>query len=450
LLRADANETLSRVSKGTPMGELFRRFWLPAVISAEIADPDCPPIRLRILGEDLIAFRDSDGRVGVVQAYCSHRLAPLFFGRNEDCGIRCVYHGWKFDVDGHCVETPNVPADAPDIRKNVGITAYPTHESSGAVWVYMGPPELRPPFPAFEYASLPDEQVYASRWLQRTNWSQGLEGEIDSSHIGWLHRDFDKASTKQEAAGSQLSDDTAPHIELRQTEYGLIYGARRGLDEGKYQWRVTQFLVPMFSLIPRRPGEFDRGGGRAWVPIDDDHTTVFSFGYRVDGAIETDELESYYRSGALFPPRMQAAPWVLPDGAVIDTWLPLAAKENDYLVDRTMQQTLNFTGIWGVHDQDRALAENSRSIGRAGPGIADRQFEHLVSSDRVVVAARRILINLADNVADGIEPAVVMQPDMFGVRAISKICGHASFDEFMAEYGEEAHVPAPVDSTGPV
>ncbi|MGW0586436.1 Rieske 2Fe-2S domain-containing protein [Streptosporangium sp. NPDC002607] len=449
MLRTDMNETLSRVGRGTPMGELFRRFWLPAVLTSEVAEPDCPPVRLRILGEDLVAFRDSAGKVGIVAAYCSHRLAPLFFGRNEEGGLRCVYHGWKFDTGGRCMETPNVPPGAPDIRRNVGITAYSVHESAGVVWIYMGPKEVQPPFPALEYANVPAEHAFAARWLQRTNWSQGMEGEIDSSHISWLHRDFDKNTTKQKSTGAQMSSDAAPHIELRQTEYGLVYGARRE-HEGQYLWRVTQFILPMFSLIPRVPGDFVAGGGRAWVPVDDNHTTVFTFGYRVDQPIGQEELDTYYNSGALFPPRMERGRYVLPDGYAIDTWLPLANKENDYLLDREMQRTVNFTGIWGVHDQDRALAENSRSIGGADPGIIDRSAEHLVSSDRAVVAARRILINLTDALKKGVEPAVVADPDAFGVRAISKLTPIASFDEFMAAYGEETRAtgvcrPVPVE-----
>lgn len=435
MLKAGANETLSRVGKGTPMGELFRRFWLPAVTSAELADPDTPQVRLKILGEHLLAFRDTNGKVGIVDAYCSHRLAPLFFGRNEQCGLRCAYHGWKFDVDGNCLETPNVEPGAPDIRPRVGIKAYPTEERSGVVWVYMGPAEKRPPFPGMEYANLPQDQVFAARWLQRTNWSQGLEGEIDSSHISWLHRDFDKKNTKQRAAGSQMTDDAAPHIELRETEYGLIYGARRQYKDG-YQWRVTQFLLPMFSLIPRAPGDFTAGGGRAWVPIDDNTTTVFTFGYHVDGPIAEDVLDSYYRSGALFPPRMERATYSCADDYIIDTFIPLATKENDYLVDREMQRTINFTGIWGIHDQDRALAESSRAI-EGDPGIADRSHEHLVSSDRAVVAARRMLINMADKLANGEEPAAAANGELFRVRAISKVTPIDNFDEFVYAHGDE-------------
>ena len=436
MLREDANETLSRVGRGTRMGELFRRYWLPAVLSSEIAEPDCPPLRLKILGEDLVAFRDTAGRVGIVQAHCPHRLAPLFFGRNEEHGIRCVYHGWKFDVHGNCLETPNVPPGAPDIRARVGIASYPVEERCGVVWVYMGPEDRRPPLPDLEYCSLPAENVFAARWLQRTNWSQGLEGEIDSSHISWLHRDFDRGNTRQKSTGAQLSADAAPHIELRRTDYGMVYGARRD-HEGQYLWRVTQFLAPMFSLIPRAPGEFTAGGGRAWVPIDDNSTTVFTFGYNADGPISQDELDSYYGSGALFPPRTVKGTFQARDGAVIDTWLPVAAKENDYEIDREMQRTVNFSGIFGVHDQDRALAENSRTIGAAGPGIADRSAEHLVSSDRAVVAARRILINLADRLADGEEPDAPRRPELFRVRAISKISPISGFDEFIDEYGAE-------------
>ncbi|WP_052710760.1 Rieske 2Fe-2S domain-containing protein [Pseudofrankia sp. DC12] len=449
MLRGEANEELSRVGKGTPMGELFRRFWLPALLTSEVEAPDGPPVRLRILGEDLVAFRDSSGRVGLVSAYCSHRLAPLFFGRNEDGGIRCVYHGWKFDAEGRCLETPNVPAGAPDIRDRVGITAYPVREAGGVVWAYLGPKEHEPRFPGLEYAHVPPGHAFAARWLQRTNWSQGLEGEIDSSHISWLHRDFDRDTTKQKVTGAQLSADAAPHIELRQTDYGLVYGARRD-HEGQYLWRVTQLILPMFSLIPRGPGAFAAGGGRAWVPVDDNCTTVFTFGYRVDHPIDEDELASYYRSGALFPPRTQPGRYQLPDGYVIDTWLPVANKENDYLIDREMQRTANFTGIWGVHDQDRALAENSRGIGGTSPGVADRSFEHLVSSDRAVVTVRRILLNLADALRKGVEPAIVADPELFAVRAISKLSPLAAFDAFMAEYGHEmrasgARAPVPAE-----
>src|ERR1700754_4564350 len=153
MLRHDANETLSRVGKGTRMGELFRRFWLPALLTSEVAEPDCPPVRLKILGEDLVAFRDSRGRVGVLQAYCSHRLAPLFFGRNEDCGLRCLYHGWKFDVQGNVVEMPSEPPQACMAQK-VRQKTYPPHEQGGLVWTYRGPGESKPAFEPPSFAPI--------------------------------------------------------------------------------------------------------------------------------------------------------------------------------------------------------------------------------------------------------------------------------------------------------
>jgi phenylpropionate dioxygenase-like ring-hydroxylating dioxygenase large terminal subunit len=450
MLRKDQNELLSRVGAGTPMGELFRRFWLPAVSVQQVGEPDSAPVRLRILGEDLVAFRDTNGRVGIVRAYCSHRLAPLFFGRNEQCGIRCPYHGWKFDVAGNCLETPNVPRGAPDIRKNVGITAYPTHEAGGVVWVYMGPKEKCTPFRALEYAHVPEGQYFSASWLQRTNWSQGMEGEIDSSHISWLHKDFDSQGEQgrhpvlsggASGTGTEYVVDGAPVLELRETPSGFTYGARRDLN-GQYLWRVTQWVAPMFSLIPRAPGAFVLGGGRAWVPIDDNHTTVFTFGYRVDRPFTADEIQ-VYESGALFPPRMRKGVYRLPDGYVIDTHLPEATQENDYQINRQMQRSSNYSGIWGIHDQDRALAENSKSIGTPDAGIIDRSLEHLVSSDRPVVTARRTLMRMAEELQKGIEPACLAEASGFAVRAISKICKIQAFDDFLACYGEEAGYQRP-------
>lgn len=195
MLSSEDNEILCRVGKDTPMGQLFRRFWLPALLSLELPTPDCEPRRLRILGEDLVAFKDSEGRIGIVDAYCPHKLAPLYFGRNEESGLRCVYHGWKFGTDGKCLEIPNVPStfNVEALKQKAAITAYPVREAGGMIWVYMGPKDKLPELPAFEWLGVPSTQNHVSRWLQRTNWAQGMEGEIDSSHVSWLHRDFDKS-----------------------------------------------------------------------------------------------------------------------------------------------------------------------------------------------------------------------------------------------------------------
>src|SRR3569833_735334 len=174
LSQAD-NELLTRVGPGTPLGELFRRFWLPVLLPSELPQPDSDPIRVRILGEDLVAFRDSNSKVGFIQNNCPHRGASLFFGRNEEAGLRCVYHDWKFDVTGTCVDMPNEPAES-DFKDKVTVTAYPCEEAGGVVWVYMGPPEKKPMLPCLEWMFVPPEQRVVSRYIQENNWVQGLEG----------------------------------------------------------------------------------------------------------------------------------------------------------------------------------------------------------------------------------------------------------------------------------
>src|SRR5215472_15260196 len=186
MLSKEDNELLCRTNAGTPMGELFRRFWLPALLPSELPTPDCDPIRFRILGEDLVAFRDSKGTPGFIQNNCPHRGASLFFGRNEEAGIRCVYHGWKFDTSGTCVDMPNEPAES-DFRAKVTAVAYPCVERGGLVWAYMGPPDKRPEPPDLEFTLVPDSHHYVTKYPLDCNYMQGMEGELDSSHVSFLH-----------------------------------------------------------------------------------------------------------------------------------------------------------------------------------------------------------------------------------------------------------------------
>lgn len=443
MLNASDNDILTRVGPGTPMGELFRRFWLPAVLTEELADPGSPPVRLRILCEDLVAFRDTSGRVGIVEAYCSHRGAPLYFGRNEDCVLQCPYHGWKFNVDGACVEVPNAAGNArdnPQVREKFAIVAYPTHEAGGVVWVYMGPKEKKPPFPDFEWTRTPKGYCHASRWLQRSNWLQGAEGEIDTSHISFLHKDLDNGAKKITITGLQYAADGAPALSVKETDYGFLSGSRRTYED-KYFWRVTQWLAPMFSLIPRAPADdFTSGGGRAWVPVDDNNTTTFAYNFRVDRPLSQPELDLIHE-GAHFPPRIRRASVQLAEGHRFDAYLPVAELENDYLMDRERQRTENFTGIWGVNEQDRSLQESLRSIGPRDRGIVDRSREHLVGSDLAIVTARRRLLRMAKDLQNGVEPGEVARGDIYAVRAVSKICDIADFDAFLETYRADAKAP---------
>ena len=184
MLSKEDNELLTQVNPGTPMGNLIRRYWVPALLSEEVPQPDCPPVRVRMLGEELVAFRDSEGRIGLLGERCAHRGTSLFYGRNEDCGLRCIYHGWKYGVDGHVLDMPAEPGDS-DFKKKLRHTAYPTHEAGGVIYAYLGPRDKMPLFPNYEWTQVPLDQTYVTKCLLECNYLQGLEGECDSSHLSF-------------------------------------------------------------------------------------------------------------------------------------------------------------------------------------------------------------------------------------------------------------------------
>lgn len=426
------NETMTRVGPGTPMGEALRRFWTPALLSSEVGR-DKEPVRLRILGEDLIAFRDSIGTVGIVDAYCPHKLAPLFFGRNENCGLRCVYHGWKFNTKGECVDIPNIiPPDNYDtLVKRMRLKAYPVKEAGGLVWVYMGPQEKMPELPHMEWMDVPADQVHVSRWLQRSNWVQGMEGELDSSHLSFLHSSIAQEGDAPGIAGS-LAADGAPIMFVKETAAGFFYAARRRY-EGQNYWRVTHWMLPSWSATGPAPGDFF-GNGRTWVPVDDFMTMTFAYQYRLDRPLNERELDTI-RNGSIFPPLTERGSVELPHGHVIDTFLPKARKENDYFIDRERQRTVSFSGVHGINTEDRCLQEGMPSFDGGRPGIVDRTREHLVASDAPVIAARRVITKMANDLVKGIEPNAPGNPDAYMVRAAAVITPISDFEEFLAEYG---------------
>src|SRR5919198_3690338 len=226
MLSRTENELLTRVGPGTPMGALLRCFWQPFALASELPGPDCDPLRVRLLGEDLVAFRDSAGAVGLLAAHCPHRGASLFFGRNEEGGLRCVYHGWKFDAAGACLDMPNEPAES-DFKHKVKAVAYPVQERGGVLWAYLGPPADVPSAPELEWTHVPENQRYVSKRIQRCNFLQNVEGEVDSSHVSFLH----SKGSAPDAAGirdlrSTLPDymarDRAPRFFVLPTDYGLM------------------------------------------------------------------------------------------------------------------------------------------------------------------------------------------------------------------------------------
>ena len=406
MLKPEDNKLLTRVGPGTTMGELLRRFWLPALMEEEVRENDGAPVRLRLLGEDLMAFRDTEGRLGVLDAYCPHRRAHLYFGRNEECGIRCVYHGWKFDVTGQCLDMPSEPSET-NFKDRVKTKSYSTAARGGIVWVYMGPDQFKPELPDFEWARLSKSRCEITKRSQQCNWAQAVEGGIDSSHISYLHRNLADLVPSKSGTGhrSYTSRDRSPKFTIKETDYGLLIGASRNATKESFYWRITQFLSPFWTMIPPILGEEvndssqDTYAGHAFVPIDDENTWTWSF--NCNPHRDFNEKEQ-----ALFHPRTGL--W----GPIDDSYRPVWNKENDYGLDREMQKNVNYTGIKGIPNQDVAVQESM------GP-IADRSREMLGTSDKAIIAYRQLLIDMAKDLQNGQEPKASSHGGYYNVRSAS-------------------------------
>lgn len=386
MLTREDNERLVRCGPGTPMGEALRRYWIPALLSEELPEPDCPPVRITLMNEHLIAFRDTEGRLGLVDEFCAHRTASLFFGRNEECGLRCAYHGWKFDVDGNCVDMPSEP-EGSRFKDKVKLTSYPCEERGGVIWTYMGPAEHRPPLPELEWAMLDLDQQFVSKRWQETNWVQAMEGGIDSSHVSFAHRfNLDDDPMHAGTAGNEyLKADTRPKFEVVESDGGLLIGARRNVDEDNYYWRLTQFIMPWYTIIPPF-GTHNPMGAHAWVPIDDHNCWTWSINYHPARALTEAEVASM-RAGEGIHVKYEAP----------GSFRPRANADNNYLIDRDAQRRREtFSGVKGIAMQDASLQESM------GP-IVDRSRERLGTSDAAIIMARRRLLAAADEVesADG-------------------------------------------------
>jgi phthalate 4,5-dioxygenase oxygenase subunit len=387
MLSREENELITRVAHGTPMGNAMRRYWIPALLAREIAEPDCPPVRVRLLGEDLVAFRDAAGHIGLLDEYCPHRRASLFFGRNEECGLRCVYHGWKFDVAGTCVDQLNEPEEN-EFRHKVHIAAYPTVELGGIVWAYLGPPERMPPAPKFAWTQVPETHRHLTKVIQECNWLQALEGGLDTSHAPIMHRLLtDNARRGGIKPSNPYVQAKAPNIVVDITDYGYQYVGIRELGAAEMHARTYHFILPFHQI---RASSTERGfpadAGHIWVPIDDETTMVYNWAYsRTDEPLnDEDRLEQGLGNGPLHVDQT--------------TFRSKANRQNDYLIDREVQRTESFTGIDGINVQDRAIQE---SMGR----IVDRSKEHLGPADKAIIQMRRLLRQAVKSVEDGGTPA---------------------------------------------
>jgi phenylpropionate dioxygenase-like ring-hydroxylating dioxygenase large terminal subunit len=404
MLSNEANELITRVGPGTPMGEYFRRFWIPALASAELVDPDGPPLRIRLLGEDLIAFRATSGKVGLIQNACPHRGASLFFGRNEEEGLRCVYHGWKFDVAGDCVDMPSEPAES-NFKTKVHARAYPTIERGNLIWTYMGPAEEQPELPDYEWTRVPNPNVRTSRRLQECNYLQAIEGGIDSSHVPFLHGVLDP---ENRAAPNQkyLYRDTAPRLKVLKTNYGFAYGAQRNGDADSYYWRLTPFMLPFFTVIPGFTLSPDQSNhdahqltysGHGWVPRDDNSCWMVTYSWNASRALQTGEGHP--------------AHYVELDSRTLRANVN---SENDYGIDRDVQRRETYTGIANGSIQDAAVQE---SMG----GIYDRTQEHLGTSDAAIIYLRRMYSDAAQDIIAGRKLDLPTDQAAFRVRSVSAV-----------------------------
>lgn len=378
----DTADRLVYTGPGTPMGDLLRRYWVPALLSSEIAEPDGPQVRVQLMGEKLLAFRDTRGKVGVIDEFCSHRGVSLFFGRNEESGIRCAYHGLKFDTDGRCVEVPS----APQVCERMSIKAYPAVERAGMVWIYMGPKGTEPALPDLEWCTLPPERVYVSKRLQECNWLQAMEGGIDTSHVSYTHRfevDVDPMH-RGTKANDYIKADGNVIFEIEKTDVGLTLFGRRNGEPDSYYWRITQWLFPWFTLIP--PFGHHALAGHVWVPIDDHSCWAWSMNWHPERALSDEEL-SQMRAGAGIHVAYEEG-----------SFRPRANKDNDYLIDRRAQrEKRSYSGVAGISVQDASLQESMGSI-------QDRTQEKLLPTDRGIVMARRMLHEATLALQKGEEP----------------------------------------------
>jgi phenylpropionate dioxygenase-like ring-hydroxylating dioxygenase large terminal subunit len=372
MLSREENEQLTRVGPGTPMGELMRRYWMPALLSEEISEADCAPVRVRLLGEDLVAFRDTEGRIGLLAEHCSHRGTSLFYGRNEECGLTCIYHGWKYDIEGNVLETPAEPADS-DFKKKLRHTAYPCREVAGMVFTYMGPKEKLPLLPGYEWTEMPPPQTCPIKSYLECNFLQGIEGDFDSSHTSFLHNNNIKNSER-------LKRDGAPALEAEDTAYGMRAISIRRIGTEQIYVRTSPYILPSFSIVPGPPtAKFEEDDIRAfrfWVPIDDETTWLYILNMR-NRPFSAEERMSFR-------------------GWLDSNYRRVRNAHNDYLQDREHQRTTSYSGIPAVipAEQDGCATE---SMG----AIYDRSREHLGYSDKTIIALRKMLLRAVNEVREG-------------------------------------------------
>lgn len=401
MVTAVQNDRLTQVGPDTSMGRMLREYWYPALLSEELT-PACDPMPLRLLGEDLVAFRDSAGRVGILPEYCPHRTASLTLAKVEENGLRCLYHGWVLDVHGRVIEVPNEPEDS--TRKlRVAPTGYQVREVAGMIWVYMGEHSERksaPPFPAYAWTSMPNDRVMRMKAITRSNYLQNVEGVIDSVHTNFLHSTALRpaanamATTMSADALVRPSLDKHPKLRLQDTSYGFRYGAIRKpiTDPDKNQYvRTTLWIAPNTVTFPASAGE---GFMQIFVPIDEETTIFWSLRYSFTRSYSVEETENYAKWAGLAR-----------DGDLLDeAYRVRRTKANRWMQDRAaMRRGDSFSGIKGVNTEDMAMAESMGAVAR-------RHLENLGPTDLAVVHMRRLMLQSLDRYEQGGRPVGMAEP----------------------------------------
>jgi phthalate 4,5-dioxygenase len=410
VLSAEDNEILTRVGPGTPMGNLLRRYWMPACLSSEIPEPDGAPARVRLLGEDLVAFRDTDGQIGLIEEQCPHRGASLFYGRNEECGLRCTYHGWKFDVTGQCTDQRS---ELNSFAHKIKITSYPVHESGGIVWTYLGPAETMTPFRDFGTDSLPPELVSANKETVYCNWVQSMDGDLDTAHISNLHQ-FDAiddvpddGTDKPGYPSGYMSmkfwrHDPRSLIEVDDAWHGFRYAGIRTTPNGHKHARITAWIYPSCSIIAAIPFST-----RLIFVVPADDTLTHRFNFTTQPANNPHGYGGpLFTTYEKYPYERNSFTGVMPRNYT---------RENDYGIDRVAQKGTSYSGIPEFRSHDNMATET------AGP-IYDRTREHLGSTDVAVIRMHRMLLRAAKALMSGEEPpALAGSGDFRSIRGAEKI-----------------------------
>ncbi len=398
------NELLTRIGPGTPMGAMLREYWVPACRSATL-EADGAPFRVRLFGENFVAFRVTDGGIGFMQEACPHRCASMALARNEENGLRCIFHGWKFSVEGQCVDAPTEPAaQRAKFAESVPVRTHPTHEAGGIVWVYMGKLETPPRFPDYEFTSLPPEHIQPTRGIIRTNWLQGLEALLDSAHVGFLHSAnlmSEQGRAYFKAESEYMLNDGAPVFEFVEQPYGFREGAIRQEGDDRLYARVREVSLPFFSFIPSAPT-----GARivcCSIPIDDVTTAQWYIAYDTEAPLEFSILSSFGQTSG------DADHFNADMGDAANLWHQ----------DRQAMKDGHWSGITGRGNayEDFAVQESM------GP-IVDRSGEYLGTCDRVIYRARQLLLEAVKRHRDTGELSFVGdEVDYSAIRAVSFALG---------------------------